>query len=102
MANFAYAEEWDEFFKDTQPRELYDFKGKNRQAQNANNRLQQVRRLDQNSMQEMQQAGASTIAQDEKTSVVWGMPGEAVKLNAADYILPLEQIAAKILALSES
>ena len=38
---------------------------------------------------EMKQAGAPTVAQDEKTSVVWGMPGSAVQLNAAGQILPL-------------
>jgi two-component system chemotaxis response regulator CheB len=41
----------------------------------------------------MRQAGAHTIAQDEKTSVVWGMPGEAVKIGAAETVLPLERIA---------
>ncbi|HMA65542.1 MAG: protein-glutamate methylesterase/protein-glutamine glutaminase [Fibrobacterota bacterium] len=41
----------------------------------------------------MRQAGAATIAQDEKSSVVWGMPGEAVKIGAADYVLPLDNIA---------
>ena len=45
---------------------------------------------------EMKQAGATTYAQDEKTSVVWGMPGEAVKLGAADKILPLEAIPQEI------
>ncbi len=43
-------------------------------------------------LKEMQAAGAPTIAQDEKTSVVWGMPGKAVELNAADRILPLGRI----------
>ena len=47
-------------------------------------------------MKEMKDAGAVTIAQDEKTSVVWGMPGEAVKLGAADNILPLEKIPIEI------
>ncbi len=37
--------------------------------------------------------GALTIAQDEATSVVYGMPGQAVALGAARYILPLSQIA---------
>jgi two-component system, chemotaxis family, protein-glutamate methylesterase/glutaminase len=46
----------------------------------------------------MRQAGAHTIAQDEKTSVVWGMPGEAVKRGAAIEVLPLPQIAAAALA----
>jgi two-component system chemotaxis response regulator CheB len=41
----------------------------------------------------LKQAGARTIAQDEKTSVVWGMPGEAVKIGAAEMVLPLDKIA---------
>ncbi|MFP4417352.1 MAG: protein-glutamate methylesterase/protein-glutamine glutaminase [Fibrobacterota bacterium] len=41
----------------------------------------------------MRQAGAHTVAQDEKTSVVWGMPGEAVKMDAVEKILPIGQIA---------
>lgn len=48
-------------------------------------------------LHEMHAAGAATIAQDEKTSVVWGMPGEAVKLGGVDQVLPLHQIAAKLL-----
>mgnify|MGYP006300172405 CR=1 FL=1 len=42
---------------------------------------------------EMKEAEAYTIAQDEKTCVVFGMPNEAIKLNAAKKILPLDQIA---------
>jgi len=42
---------------------------------------------------EMRQSGAHTIVQDEKTCVVFGMPNEAIKLNAADKILPLDLIA---------
>jgi two-component system chemotaxis response regulator CheB len=37
--------------------------------------------------------GAVTIAQDEQSSIVFGMPYEAVKLGAATYVLPLERIA---------
>lgn len=37
-------------------------------------------------------AGWFTIAQDEATSVVWGMPGAAAQLNAASMILPIEAI----------
>ncbi len=48
-------------------------------------------------LKEMQAEGSPTIAQDEKTSVVWGMPGEAVKLGAADQILPLNKVAQHIL-----
>ncbi len=42
---------------------------------------------------EMRQTGAYNIAQDEATSVVFGMPKEAIKLNAAHSVLPLQQIA---------
>jgi two-component system chemotaxis response regulator CheB len=45
----------------------------------------------------MRAAGAHTIAQDEATSVVWGMPGEAVKLGAAAEVLPLGRVAAALI-----
>jgi two-component system chemotaxis response regulator CheB len=48
-------------------------------------------------MLEMKEAGAATIAQDEATSVVFGMPNEAIKLGAVDEILPLKAIAKAIL-----
>jgi chemotaxis response regulator CheB len=41
----------------------------------------------------MRNAGAMTLAQDRETSVVWGMPGEAVKRGAAEQTLPLERVA---------
>jgi two-component system, chemotaxis family, protein-glutamate methylesterase/glutaminase len=41
---------------------------------------------------EMKQVGAKTIAQDEASCIVFGMPKEAIKLNAADKVLPLESI----------
>lgn len=41
--------------------------------------------------------GAATIVQDEKTSVVWGMPGEAVKLGAAQKVEPLVRIPESIM-----
>ncbi|CZF78880.1 protein-glutamate methylesterase/protein-glutamine glutaminase [Grimontia marina] len=44
-------------------------------------------------MLKMRQAGAVTVAQDEKSSVVWGMPGAAVEIEAAQHVLPLEKIA---------
>ncbi len=50
------------------------------------------------SLLRMKQAGIPTVAQDEETSVVWGMPGAAVKLGAADEILPLGKIAGRVLA----
>ncbi|MBR7780733.1 protein-glutamate methylesterase/protein-glutamine glutaminase [Undibacterium luofuense] len=45
---------------------------------------------------EMHQAGAETLAQDEKTCVVYGMPKEAVKRGAVDRIVPLQEIAGLI------
>lgn len=48
-------------------------------------------------MLEMKQAGAATIAQDEATCVVFGMPKEAIKLNGVDKVLPLQSIAGAIL-----
>jgi two-component system chemotaxis response regulator CheB len=41
----------------------------------------------------MKARGAVTIAQDEESSVVYGMPGEAVRLEAARYVLPADKIA---------
>lgn len=49
---------------------------------------------------ELRQAGASTMVQDEPSSVVWGMPGAAWKLGAAAEMLPLGHIAARLLELS--
>ena len=46
----------------------------------------------------MRRAGAMTIAQDEATCVVYGMPREAVGLGAAAKVLPLPEIAAAMLA----
>ncbi|MDN5210900.1 chemotaxis response regulator protein-glutamate methylesterase [Fulvivirgaceae bacterium BMA12] len=46
---------------------------------------------------EMKEAGAHTIAQDEASSVIFGMPKEAIRLKAVDNILPLKQIAPNIL-----
>jgi two-component system chemotaxis response regulator CheB len=49
---------------------------------------------------EMRQAGSPTIAQDEATSVVWGMPGEAVAVGAAVEELPLQRIAGRVLEIA--
>ncbi len=48
-------------------------------------------------LKEMRDAGAYTLAQDEATSVVYGMPAEAVKLGAVDRSLPLPAIAAALM-----
>ncbi len=53
-------------------------------------------------LKEMQESGALTIAQDEKTCVVYGMPKEAVKLGAVDKQLPLERIGPYITKLDKS
>jgi two-component system chemotaxis response regulator CheB len=46
---------------------------------------------------EMRETGAFTIAQDEQSCVVFGMPKEAIKLSAVDAIIPLKKIATKII-----
>lgn len=46
---------------------------------------------------EMKKAGAKTIAQDEKSCVVFGMPKEAILMNAVDKILPLNAIASHVM-----
>ncbi len=51
-------------------------------------------------MAEMREAGAHTIAQDEATCVVYGMPNEAVKRNAVERILPLGAIAPAVLVVA--
>jgi two-component system chemotaxis response regulator CheB len=53
-------------------------------------------------MLELKQAGAYTIAQDEASCVVFGMPKEAIKLNAVDSVLPLDEIADAILKKSRT
>jgi two-component system chemotaxis response regulator CheB len=50
-----------------------------------------------NGLAEMKAAGARTIAQDEATSVVFGMPREAIMRGAVDEVLPLPRIAATVL-----
>jgi len=52
-------------------------------------------------LKQMKDAGAITIVQDSKSSIVYGMPGEAVKLGAARYILTPEQIVRIISELNE-
>lgn len=47
-------------------------------------------------LKEMHDAGAATLAQDEATSVVFGMPKEAIRLGAADRVVPLDAIAGEI------
>ncbi|MGB3940699.1 MAG: chemotaxis protein CheB, partial [Candidatus Manganitrophaceae bacterium] len=48
-------------------------------------------------MLEMKKSGASTIAQDEASCVVFGMPKEAIKLGGVDKVLPLAEIPEEVL-----
>jgi len=50
-------------------------------------------------MKLLRSQGGTTIAQDKETSIVHGMPGEAIKLNGATYILPSNRIAEKLVNL---
>jgi two-component system chemotaxis response regulator CheB len=49
----------------------------------------------------MKENGALTIAQDKASSVVHGMPGQAIKIGAASYVLPPDDIAATLLRLAK-
>ncbi|HJW24489.1 MAG TPA: chemotaxis response regulator protein-glutamate methylesterase [Rhodocyclaceae bacterium] len=49
-------------------------------------------------LKEMHDAGARTVAEDEASCVVFGMPKEAIKLGGVDRVVPLQQIAKEILA----
>jgi two-component system chemotaxis response regulator CheB len=49
-------------------------------------------------LKEMHEAGATTLAEDESTCVVFGMPKEAIRLGGADKVLPLDRIPAEIIA----
>jgi two-component system chemotaxis response regulator CheB len=46
----------------------------------------------------MQQAGARTLAQDEKSCVVFGMPKEAIRMGAAQHVVPLNLMAGRIMS----
>ena len=50
-------------------------------------------------LSEMKEAGASTIAQDEASCVVFGMPKEAISRGAVDVVVPLERIASAALSM---
>ena len=50
---------------------------------------------------ELKETGAATIAQDEATCVVFGMPHEAIKLGAAQQVLPIDRIARAVLGMCQ-
>lgn len=52
-------------------------------------------------MGELRQAGGYNLVQDEKSSVVWGMPGEAVRRGFADEVLDLGQIPQRLMQLAQ-
>ena len=52
-------------------------------------------------LKEMHDAGGRTVAQDEATSIVWGMPGEAVAVGGAADVLPLGDIWSRVLQLAD-
>jgi two-component system chemotaxis response regulator CheB len=49
---------------------------------------------------QLRNAGGSTIAQDEASSIVFGMPGEAIRLGAAETVLPLQRIPERLVQLN--
>jgi len=49
-------------------------------------------------MTELRSRGGRTIAQDEATSVVWGMPGELARMGGADVVLPAQLIAKQLVS----
>jgi two-component system chemotaxis response regulator CheB len=46
---------------------------------------------------EMREAGAMTVAQNQATCVVFGMPSEAIRRGAAKFVHPLDRIAASVM-----
>jgi two-component system, chemotaxis family, protein-glutamate methylesterase/glutaminase len=52
-------------------------------------------------LKEMHDAGAETIAQDEHSCIVFGMPKEAIARGGVDHIVPLDRVAQKILHCAE-
>lgn len=48
----------------------------------------------------VKESGGTVIAQDEKTSQFFGMPGSAIKTGCVDFVLPLEEIPDALLSLT--
>jgi two-component system chemotaxis response regulator CheB len=49
---------------------------------------------------EIRRAGGFTMAQDQATSIVWGMPGAAARLGATDALFPIDHMAIKLMQLA--
>jgi two-component system chemotaxis response regulator CheB len=52
-------------------------------------------------LRSLRKAGGKAIAQDEKSSIVFGMPKAAIGAGLVDFVLPLQSIAEKIVAMAE-
>jgi two-component system chemotaxis response regulator CheB len=52
-------------------------------------------------LKQLKALGATTIVQDRESSIVFGMPGEAVRLGAATFELPPDKIAAALVTLTD-
>ena len=52
-------------------------------------------------MSQAKQSGASTIVESEETCVVFGMPKSAISMNCVDYVVPVHQIASKIMQVAD-
>ena len=50
----------------------------------------------------MKEAGARTIAQDEQSCVIFGMPKRAIALGVVDEVLSLDQLASRLISGSDS
>jgi two-component system chemotaxis response regulator CheB len=53
------------------------------------------------SLLEMKEAGARTVAQDEDSSIVFGMPKEAIQRGAAQRVLPLSRMSSEIMSFAQ-
>ena len=53
-------------------------------------------------LRDLKRAGGMTIAQDEASSVIFGMPGAAIGLGIVDHILPPDQIASLLIQLGQT
>lgn len=53
-------------------------------------------------LKSIKDSGGVAIAQDKETSVVWGMPGAAVKIGATHFVLPLEKIPQQVLTILDA
>lgn len=53
-------------------------------------------------LKKLRDSGAETIAQDQSSCVVFGMPKEAIQIQAAKYVLPIDQIANKVVSICSS